>query len=505
MDKIKKIEELAEILDSLRSEGKKIVHCHGVFDLLHIGHIRYFEQARKMGDVLVVTLTTDSHVDKGPHRPAFNDDLRAEAIASLKMVDYVAINPWPTAKETLRVLRPDIYVKGSEFKNIDSDMTGKIGREAEIVEEIGAELAFTDDIVFSSTNLINRYFSDFPVEVNNYLQLFRKRYQIEDILEVLDKISSLNVLVIGDTILDEYQYCAAIGKSSKEPALALKYESHDLFAGGVLAIANHVANFVSKVQLVTVLGEKDSYEDFIQSQLRSNISPYFAVQPNAPTLIKRRFVDGYSLNKLFEVYIMDDSGLPDDKDLEVCDWLRKELPKYDLVIAADFGHGAISDDMVEVLREYSPFLAVNTQANAGNRGFHAVSRYPDADYVCLAEHEARLELRDLKSEVRPLSYKLVERIGCSRLMVTRGRLGCAVCDKEGSFIKIPAFAQKVVDRIGSGDALLSVTALAAVMEADDEVLGFIGNVAGALAVEILGNKKSVDKLSVQKYIVSLMK
>jgi len=67
------------------------------------------------------------------------------------------------------------------------------------------------------------------------------------------------------------------------------------------------------------------------------------------------------------------------------------------------------------------FLAVNTQANAGNRGFHAISRYPGADYVCIAEHEARLELRDLKSEARPLSCNLVKKIGCSRLVVTRGR------------------------------------------------------------------------------------
>ena len=310
MDKIKKIKDLAEILKSLRSQGKKIVHCHGVFDLLHIGHIRYFEQARRMGDVLVVTITEDGHVDKGPHRPAFTEALRTEAIASLSCVDHVAVNPWPTAEETLRLLRPDVYVKGAEFKNTDSDMTGKIGREAEVVREIGATLAFADDIVFSSTNLINRYLSDFPEEVNNYLQLFRRRYKIDDVLGVMDKMSSLNVLVIGDTILDEYQYCSAIGKSSKDPVLALKYHSHDLFAGGVLAVANHVANFADRVQLVTVLGERDSHEDFIRSQLHSDVTPYFAIQDGAPTLIKRRFIEGYSLNKLFEVYVMDDSGLP---------------------------------------------------------------------------------------------------------------------------------------------------------------------------------------------------
>ena len=88
-------------------------------------------------------------------------------------------------------------------------MTGKIGREAEVVREIGATLAFADDIVFSSTNLINRYLSEFPEEVNNYLQLFKRRYKLDDVLQVLDKMSALNVLVIRNirnTILDEYHH-----------------------------------------------------------------------------------------------------------------------------------------------------------------------------------------------------------------------------------------------------------------------------------------------------------
>jgi len=504
--KIKEIQELAKILSELRANNNtKVVHCHGVFDLLHIGHIRYFEQARRMGDILVVTVTPDRYVDKGPEHPAFNESLRAEAVASLNCVDYVAINQWPTAEETLRLLRPDVYVKGSEFKDTSSDMTGKIAKEEQVVREIGSTLAFTEDIVFSSTNLINRYLSNFPYEIKKYLELFRRRYKPEKIIEIIDRMSSLKVLVIGDTILDEYQYCEAMGKSSKDPTLALRYRSQDLFAGGVLAVANHVANFADTVQLVTVLGERDSYEDFINSQLHPNVSMHFTVQPNAPTLIKRRFIDGYSINKLFEVYVMDDSGLPPDKDSELCQWLQEQLPKYDLVIAADFGHGAISKSIVRALTRKSRFLAVNTQANAGNRGFNTLTRYPRMDYACIAEHELRLETRKQHSEFRPLMHSMAEKIGCSQFVVTRGRNGCSVCDEGGGFIKVPSFAQNVVDRVGAGDAFLSVTSLAATQGTPNEVLGFIGNVVGSLAVEILGNKKSIDKLSVKKYITSLLK
>jgi len=503
--KIVIVEELSIILEFHRSDNKKIVHCHGVFDLLHIGHIRHFEQARQMGDILVVTITSDQYVDKGPHRPAFTETLRAEAIASLNCVDYVAVSDSPTAEVILRLLRPHIFVKGSEFKNLHLDMTGKIVKEGLVVQEIGAKLAFTEEIVFSSTNLINRYLSNLPKEIDQYLELFRQRYHLKDILNLLEGISKLDVFVIGDTIIDEYQYCDVMGKSSKDPALAMKYQSHDRFAGGVLAVANHVANFANSVKLVTVLGEHDNYEKFIRSQLHPNVDPIFFYQPNAPSIIKRRFIDSHSFNKLFEVYIMDDSGLPFSQNQKVCGYLKKYLSKFDLVISSDFGHGAISREMRRILIDEASFLAVNTQANAGNRGFNTISQYSNADYACIAEHELQLETRSRCNDLRPIMLDVVKKFGYSKFSVTRGRSGCAVCSKDDDFVQIPAFASRVVDRVGAGDSFLSTTALAAFQDTPVEIIGFLGNVVGALAVEIIGNKKAIDKLAVQKYLTSLLK
>jgi rfaE bifunctional protein nucleotidyltransferase chain/domain len=504
-NKIQDLKDLAMIIEQEHVKGRKVVHCHGVFDLLHIGHIRYFEQARQMGDVLIVTLTPDRYVDKGPDRPAFSENLRAEAIASLNFVDYVAINQWPTAEETLRLLRPDIYVKGSEFRDISSDMTGKIGREEKIVREIGAKLAFTEDIVFSSTNLINRFFSSLPNELQEYLHIFRNRYSLNDIFEILDRMQNLKVLVVGDSILDDYHFCEVIGTSSKDPSLAIKYKSNDLFAGGALAISNHVANFVNNVELLTILGEIESHEDFIRSQLQPNILPQFIFQDGAPTTIKRRFVEGYSLNKLLEVYIIDDSGLSPRANAEACRFLEEKLPMYDVVIAADFGHGAISKEMIRILADHSKFLAVNTQANAGNRGFNTISRYHRADYISMAEHEIRLEKRNSNGPLRPIIQEFIGKIGCKQFVVTRGRQGAIVADFKGNYVDMPSFANNIVDRVGAGDAFFAITSLASALNAPNEILGFIGNIAGALAVEIVGNKKAIDKVATKKYITSLMK
>jgi len=157
MGQLRELDLLAKELQDLKSAGKKIVLCHGCFDLMHPGHIKHFQAAKKFGDVLVVTVTPDVCVDKGPGRPAFDQQLRSESIAALECVDYVSINRWPTAEETLRLLRPDIYVKGQEFENLE-DKTGKVQKEMEVVREIGAEIKFTHEVVFSSTQLLNRYF-----------------------------------------------------------------------------------------------------------------------------------------------------------------------------------------------------------------------------------------------------------------------------------------------------------------------------------------------------------
>lgn len=503
--KIVDLKKLAELTAEAKAAGQTVVHCHGVFDLLHIGHIRYFKQARDMGDLLIVTLTPDRYVDKGPHRPAFTEALRLEAIASVFCVDYVALNEWPTAEETLRLLKPDVYVKGSEFKQIGTDMTGKMGQEAKVVEEIGGRLAFTEDIVFSSTHLINTYLSVFPKEVKDYLSFFGQRHSLDDVLACVDRMADLKVIVVGDAILDEYVYCDGIGTSSKDPALAVQYQSEDRFAGGALAVANHVAGFAGQVDLFTVLGTEPDHTRFVRDKLCCNVAPHFTMREGAPTVTKRRFIEGYSFNKLLEMYVMDESPVSAELVATMQADIEEAAKTADVVLVADYGHGAISTGLIEWLCGKAPFLAVNTQANAGNRGFHTISRYPRIDFGCIAEHEMRLETRDLRGDLAPMMQAVAPRLGARLFVVTHGRRGCLVRDADGEIIEVPAFASRVVDRVGAGDAFLSVAALAAAQGVAPEIIGFLGNVAGAEAVEIVGNDKYIDKLKLKKDIVSLLK
>ena len=504
-DTITAIEELAEVLTLLRADNKKIVHCHGAFDLLHIGHIRHFEQAKKLGDVLVVTVTPDRYVNKGPHRPVFSEDLRAEAIAALDCVDYVAINKWPTVEETIKLLKPDVYARGADYGDPKEDLTGKIVDEEAAVKSVGGEIAFTDDIVFSSSSLINKYLAVFPREVREYLAGFSERYSVDDVLQYPKNAQALRVLVVGETIIDEYQYCEAIGKSAKEPILAARYLSTEKFAGGILAIANHVANFCDNVGMITILGAEDSQEDFVRQNVNSNVDKMFLDKADSPTIVKRRFVESYLLQKLFEVYEMNDEELDQTQNQALCTTLDKVIPQYDVVIVADYGHGMLTGDAIDLLCHKARFLAVNTQANAGNRGFNTISKYPRADYICLARHEIALEERNRQGNLREMILNVSQKLACGRIVVTCGKDGNLCYSEDEGFAEVPAFAHQVVDRIGAGDAVLSLTALCVAQRAPMEVVGFIGNAVGAQAVATVGHRRPIERVPLFKHIESLMR
>ena len=200
-DKVKPLAELAQVVGRLKSRGKRVVHCHGVFDLLHPGHIRHLKAAKQEGDVLVVTVTQDQYANKGPGRPVFRQHLRAESLAALQCVDYAAVNEWPTAVETIRLLQPDVYVKGEEYADASRDVTGKITDEEAAIHSVGGRLHFTHDITFSSSQLINDHLQVFPPETQRWLKAFRKRHAIDDVVGFLEGATKLKTLVIGEAMV----------------------------------------------------------------------------------------------------------------------------------------------------------------------------------------------------------------------------------------------------------------------------------------------------------------
>ena len=509
VSKIKDIHEIGPIADALRAEGRTITLCHGVFDLLHVGHLRHLRVAGGFGDVLIVSITADEFVQKGPGRPVFQSMLRAEMLAALELVAYVVVVHDPSAEPILHAVKPNVYAKGGDYIDPTQDVTGKIVRERDIVEQHGGRLVFTEDITFSSSNLLNRFFNVFEPEVKAHLQELKGADGERRISGLIEKIQPLSVLVVGDAIIDRYSYVTAMGKSAKEHMIATLLQNSETFAGGVFATANHVASFCRKVDLLTCLGgpEEENFEDLVRASLRSNIELLPIHRHGSPTTLKTRFVEPTYLRKLFEVYTMDDTPLATDEQRQVDERLASRIRDYDVVIVNDFGHGLIAQSTIDILTEKARFLAINTQINAGNNGFNLISKYTRADYICLDVPEARMAVHDKISPVEIICGELLPaQIDCPNIIVTHGKQGCYAYQRDHNGVfHIPALTQQVVDTVGAGDAFLAVTAPMIAAGGAIELVGFIGNIAGAVKVGIVGHRNFVEKSVLQKYAATLLK
>jgi rfaE bifunctional protein nucleotidyltransferase chain/domain len=505
-DKVRTLAEIASVCEQGRRAGQTIVQAHGTFDLLHLGHVRHLEAARKLGDVLIVTVTADRFVNKGPGRPVFNAELRAEMLATLEYVDWVGINDAADAVSAIERIRPSIYIKGQDYQNPQGDITGKISLERAAVEAHGGRIHFTDEVTFSSTELINRHLNVFEPHIREHLDTLRQNGGLDELCDLIESVANYRVLIVGDAIIDEYQYVMPMHKTPKENMIATRYQDRELFAGGVFAAANHVASFCKQVDIITCLGDSDSYDDLIGQSLRPNVSLKTFTRAGAPTTLKRRFVDPSYMRKLFEVYFMNDEPLMPDVQHEVDSAIMEMASDYDVVIAADFGHGLIGPSSIEALTSNARFLAVNTQSNSANLGYNLITKYRRADYVCIDAPEARLAVSDRLSNVGDIARRLAENhIDCSKIIVTQGKHGCVTFESGGVVHTIPAFAKNVVDTVGAGDAFLAVTAPLVAAGGPISRVGFIGNVVGALKVEIVGHRRSIEKAALIKGITGLLK
>jgi cytidyltransferase-like protein len=503
--KIKNVDELADLVVQAQAKGLSVAQCHGVFDLLHPGHIRHFEAARGIAGMLVVTLTADEHVNKGPGRPVFNQRLRAESIAAFQAVDYVAVIEAPTAVEAILKLRPDFYVKGREDAHAEDDLTNKIAEEEAAVRAVGGQVYVTDDITFSSTSLLNNYFAVFSPEADEYLRRFRRRYDAGKVIDRLRALQSLRVLVLGDIIIDEYHYCKVMGKSSKSPTLTARFLSAERHAGGALAVANHVAGYTSEVHLLTYLGDPAGDEAFVRSRLKPNVQAHLVRQPGRPTVVKRRYVVPFQTVKMFEVCWLNSEQPTASAENELLAQLEHLAPQCDLVIVADFGHDSMGERTIERLVAQPGFLAVNAQTNSANVGYNLITKYPRADYICIDEEEMRLANHSRYGSLAEITRQTAGAMRCQIVSVTLGDRGSLTYVPGQDIIHTPVFSTDVVDSVGAGDAYLSVTSLCAKAGYAPDLIGFIGNCVGALAVRIVGNRESVEPMPLYSFINTLLK
>ena len=312
-------------------------------------------------------------------------------------------------------------------------------------------------------------------------------------------------MVIGETIIDKYVFCEALGKSGKEPHLVLRDLYEETYLGGVIAIAKNISSFCKKVTILSCLG-KDKKLNLIKKKLSKNISFKYLIKSNSPTIVKKRYLEHVSKNKVLGVYSLNDDLINSKEELSFNKMILKEIKKYDVVVVSDYGHGLITNRTAKLIYKSAKFLALNAQANAANTGYHTVQKYNNVDCVVINEQELRQELRNKNEKVENLAKKLAKILNIKNLVITRGDEGAFLFDsKTKNIFYSPAFASKVVDKVGAGDTMLSIISLLVKLKFQHSLSLFLGSLAGAISVEGLSNKVPLNKTKLFKYMEHILK
>ena len=501
MKKILNINELRNIRNKYKKN--KIILAHGTFDFFHYGHLRHLIKSKKQADVLVVSLTADKFVRKGPGRPIYSQMQRAEIISSLDFVDYVVIINSVSGIEVIKSLKPNLYSKGVEYKKKSNDFTKKILLEEKTLKECGGKIYYTNQLVLSSSSLINQINSNLNSPKDIFLTKFRKKTNFNHIYKNFENISKKKILVVGDSILDEYIFTKALAKSPKEELISVKEEKKTLYMGGILATAKHISNFVKKPTLLTIIGNDKKTNNLIKKSFSNKkCNLVFFEDKNRKNIKKTRYLDEHK-NKLFQSNDVPYEYISDNLEKKVLSYLNKSLQNFDLVVVNDFGHGFLTSKIRRVLEKKSKKLSINVQSNSANLGYSFFNKYKKCDYLTMDEPEARMATSERFGSIEILIKKDLKKIKAKTVAITYGANGTKIIS-SGKIYNVPALSSNPVDTLGAGDAFFAISSIYSLIDKEPENIAFIGNLSGSLKIQYLGHETYLEPDTLFPYLKSLL-
>jgi rfaE bifunctional protein kinase chain/domain/rfaE bifunctional protein nucleotidyltransferase chain/domain len=500
--KLKSLSDLLSRIEPARRQGKTIAQCHGCFDIVHPGHIRYLEFAKRQADILVVSLTADSAFTKGDGFPYIPDQLRAENLTALECVDYVIIDPHPTAGTILQEIKPDVYVKGSEY---ETKPDPRFQEEKRIVESYGGKVIFSSgEVVFSSTTLKRSYADQIDLTAEK-LELFCRRYQINRpmVEQALRQALELRVLVVGDLVVDRYILCDATDVANEAPIISLAQLEQKEYLGGSAIIAQHVKAMGAKPFLISSIGKDLASYTVVEKLDQLGIEHFMIHNRPRPVSKTRYLVEEQKLVKVDDHLVQ-----PTDTVLErkILDQVSERADQFDAVILSDFGYGLLTDSLIhkliELLRNKVRWISADV---SGARS--KLLSFANVDLLTPTERELRAAMHDFDRGLSPLAHNVLTRTAGRNLFITLGRKGLVIFHGPSANVRlqsnetsetaqpedrlrsehIPSLAQQSIDPLGCGDALLAVATLLLAGGSSLEMGAYLGSLAAAVELNELGN------------------
>lgn len=503
LNKIIKVEDIKKKIGKFpRNKEDKVAMCHGVFDLVHPGHIRHLVFAKQKVSKLIVSITSDMHVKKAELRPYVPQNLRAENLAALEFVDFVIIDENETPIKNLIKIKPDFFVKGYEY--VKNNRNLRTQEEIETLKTYGGQFLFTPgDFVLSSSKIID---SDRPdLSVIKLKSLMEgEKITFNDIRDALNKFKNCDVLVVGDTIIDNYVNTSIIGNNAKTPTFSTKYISEKNYIGGAAIVAMHLKAAGAKVKFCSVIGN-DSLGKLVRKELKNNKIIDFTIVDNVrPTTEKKYFISGE--NRLLKVDKVENSPINEN----IQKYIIKQIAshKKGIVIFSDFRHGIFNHKSIKLFTNaISKGVYKVADSQVASRWGNILD-FENFDLITPNEKELRFSLADQDTAIRPLASILFEKSKCKVLMLKLGERGLMTVRRRiigndtRSFFVLDALEKNAVDPVGCGDALLSYASLALYVSKNPLIASILGSASAGLASLINGNIP-ILKVDIEKKLIQL--
>ena len=485
---------LRKLREDLGRGDLTLVHCHGCFDIVHPGHIHHLRFAAEQGDRLIVSVTPDRFVNKGPDRPMFTEQLRADNLAALEFVDWVIINDEPTAVGLLGDIRPDVYIKGAEYRD-NHDL--RFVEERTVVESHGGRVVFSDDdVVFSSSAIIESIRNAAQVaQPDASLVTLAQDHDLSsfELSKILERARGRRVLVLSESILDIYAHCQLPEIAQEHPMLSLHPDREEYFDGGGAVIAKHLAEMGLDVTLCTPVGKGRDSRDMVKRLARAGVEVMpIASDAGLPTKL-RYLVDHEKVMKVdSRVRYAFDPTCPDEIISRV-----RDAGGYDAMVIADFGLGLFANKLASrVLAGVRDHVGMILGDVSGRRA--QLSEMRGADVLCPCEVELRQMLNASDASLGELAQRAIRQTQTQSLCVTRAGDGLMMFDQSCGTFALPALCEKPRDVLGCGDALLSAMTAALLGGADRVQAAYMGSLAAAIEGDTLGNLPVSSEQVVQR-------
>jgi bifunctional ADP-heptose synthase (sugar kinase/adenylyltransferase) len=376
-------------------------------------------------------------------------------------------------------------------------VTGNIADDLATVERLGGEVHYLGSVVFSSTKLINNFFDHLAAPAKTFCKELSQSCSPEDFKKAVESFSSLKVLLIGDIIFDRYSNVKMQGLTSKNRIISGRFLNEETQSGGALAIYRHLKQFCDHVKFIGITGT----EPWVGESLQTLIEPeddWTVRDPEFTTIVKQRYVEPYitgkELTKLFAVNYIDNVAPKPATQAALSGKIAERIAEFDLVVVADFGHGVMQKEQRLLVQEMAPFLCLNCQTNSNNHGFNIISRqYERADMFTLDEQELLLSCARRPIEFMQELDGLRQSFSAEYAWLTRGAVETiGLRNNQKPSLCMP-FETTVIDTVGAGDAFFATASLAAARRLPLDLATFMGQLAGAQAVQIIGNHQPISK------------